>query len=270
MNKSKVIPFVLVAIFAGPVMALDNPVSSQFDTRIRSTVFNPEDVVDIDAVIGVTTHIEFEPGEQYVTHAFGDSGAWEFAYSGNHVFIKAVDDEADTNLIIVTNRRTYKFRLNYKSDRKASALYSLTFIYPDTAKKKAQEELRKQEVVDGFKQAPRSRFNINYDKGGDLDVAPLHVWDNNEFTFFEFPGNVDLPGIYLVDADGNESMANRSTIGESSHVYSVQKVNPKWRLRLGDRVATIWNNAFDPIGVQNKSRTQSPGVKRVVLVGDEK
>lgn len=269
MIKSRLFTFALVASCALPAFALDYPAASPYDHRIRSTTFNKNDVVQIDSVIGITTHIEFEPGENYVTHAFGDSASYSFAQSLNHVFIKPVAEQADTNLIIVTDRRTYNFRLIFRPTREAKALYSLSFAYPDTAHKKSLEELRKQTVADGFKQGPRGRYNVNYDVSADLDIAPLHVWDNNEFTYFEFPGNVDLPGIYLVDADGNESMVNRNTIGESNHVYSVQKVNPRWHLRLGDRVAVIYNNAFDPIGVENKSRTQSPKVKRVVVGEDE-
>lgn len=72
-----------------------------------------------------------------------------------------------------------------------------------------------------------------------------------------------------MDADGNESMVNRNTIGEANGVYSVHKVNAKWMLRLGDRALAVYNDAYDAIGVENKSRTQSPAVKRVVIGGDE-
>ncbi|WP_230855840.1 P-type conjugative transfer protein VirB9 [Pseudomonas syringae group genomosp. 3] len=269
MIRSRLFTAVLLASCALPALALDYPAASPYDHRIRSTTYNKGDVVQISTVIGIATHIEFEPGESYVTHVFGDSASYAFSQSANHVFIKPIAEQADTNLVIVTDRRTYNFRLIFQPTRETKALYTLTFVYPDTAQKKTQEELRKQSVADGFKQAPRGRYNINYDKAGDLDIAPVHVWDNNEFTYFKFPGNVDMPGIYLVDADGNESMVNRNTIGVSNHVYSVQKVSPKWRLRLGDRAATIYNNAFDPIGVENNSRTQSPTVKRVVVGGDE-
>lgn len=269
MHKSPLFIFALAVSCPFPALALDHPSSSVYDHRIRSTVFNDNDVVQVDTVIGIATHIQFEPGETYVTHAFGDSASYSFAQTLNHIFIKPTAEQADTNLIVVTDRRTYKFRLIFRPTREAKAIYSLSFTYPDTARQKSLEELRKQSVTDGFKQPQRDRFNINYDVAGDFDVFPVHVWDNNEFTYFKFPGNVDLPGIYLVSADGTESMVNRNTIGESNHVYSVQKVNAKWRLRLGDRVASIYNNAFDPIGVENKSRTQSPSVKRVVVVGED-
>lgn len=269
MKAFKLIPLVLAAALSGQALALDFPVKSAFDHRVRSTTYNPQDVVQLDTVIGIATHIELEPGEQYVTHAFGDSASYSFANSGNHVFIKPTAEQADTNLIIITDKRTYKFRLIFQPTREAKAVYSLSFNYPDTAHQKALEELRKQAVADGFNQPPRGTFNTEYAMAGDLDLAPVHTWDNNEFTYFKFPGNVDLPGIYLVDADGNESMVNRNTIGEANGVYSVHKVSAKWMLRLGDRALAVYNDAYDAIGVENKSRTQSPAVKRVVIGGDE-
>ena len=269
MKTFKLTTLCLLVAVAGQALALDYPVKSSFDHRVRSTTFNALDVVQLDTVIGITTHIELEAGEQYVTHAFGDSASYSFANTSNHVFIKPTAEQADTNLIIITDKRTYKFRLKFKPTREAKAIYSLSFNYPDTAHQKALEELRKQAVVDGFKQPPRGSYNTEYTMAGDLDIAPVHTWDNNEFTYFKFPGNVDLPGIYMVDAEGNESMVNRNNIGEANGVYSVHKVNAKWMLRLGERALAVYNDDFDAIGVENKSRTQSPAVKRVVIGGDE-
>lgn len=264
--------YMIAALFiaaTSPALALDSPLESSFDHRIRSTTFNPLDVVQINTVIGITTHIELEPGETYITHAFGDSASYSFANSSNHIFIKPTAEQANTNLIVITDRRSYKFRLIFQETRNSRALYSLSFNYPDTARAKALEEMNKKAVADGFKKPSRGSFNTQYTMGGDLDIAPINTWDNNEFTFFKFPGNVDLPGIYLVDAAGNESIVNRSAIGKSNGIYQVQKVNAKWMLRLGDRALSVYNNAYRPDGIENKSRTQSPAVKRVVIGGDE-
>lgn len=267
--KKLILAVSLLAALPGAAFALDNPVMSPYDHRVRSTTYNPQDVVQIDTVIGITTHIELEKGEQYVTHAFGDSASYSFANTANHIFIKPIAEQAHTNLIVVTDRRTYKFRLIFQPSRETKATYSVAFYYPDSERKKALEENRRKAVADGFDKGPRGAFNTNYSMAGDVDIAPVHAWDNNEFTYFKFPGNVDLPGIYMVDLDGNESMVNRNAIGHANGVYSVHKVNAKWVLRLGERALAIYNEAYDPIGVENTSRTQSPKVKRVVIGGDE-
>lgn len=256
----------LVAATTTSALALDEPRSSRFDNRIRYTVYNPRDVVQLDAVIGIATHIVLEEGERYVTHAFGDAQAWSFAVEGHHVFIKPRAENAETNLTIVTDRRTYYFKLRYWPTRRANAVYGLSFTYPDTEARKAQELARTAAVNEGFG-AKRQGYNLNYTMSGDLDLAPVNAWDNNEATYMKFPGNRDIPAIYMVDADGNESIVNRTTIGEASDIVVLHKVNAKWILRLGDRALAVWNEAYDPNGVRNTTGTASPAVKRVIKGG---
>ncbi len=244
-------------------LALDYPIKSTYDHRVRFATFNPNDVVQLDTVISITTHIELEKGENYLTHVFGDSAAYSFAQVQNHIFIKPIGEQADTNLIVVTDRRTYKFRLIFKPTREGSAVYNLTFQYPDTQERLAREALERARVEDGFKDKGVP-VNLQYAMAGDLDIAPINAWDRNGFTYFKFPGNVDLPGIYMVDAEGNESIVNRTSEGDSQDLYVVHKVNAKWMLRLGERALAVYNEAYDPVGVANTSRTASPSVKRVV------
>ena len=71
----------------------------------------------------------------------------------------------------------------------------------------------------------------------------------------------------MVDADGNESIVNRTTIGEANDIVVLHKVNAKWILRLGDRALAVWNEAYDPNGVRNTTGTASPEVKRVIKGG---
>jgi type IV secretion system protein VirB9 len=249
-----------------PIFALDLPNKSNYDTRMRFTSYNPQDVVQLDTMIGVATHIIFEEDEQYLTHAFGDSAAYSFAVEKNHVFIKPKAENADTNLIIVTDRRSYSFRLKFHNSGDASAVYQLAFRYPDTVSKKRQQ-LAEQSTIDREFKGQHGIYNLSYSMSGDTDIGPINAWDNNEFTFFKFPGNRDIPGIYMVDADGKESIVNRNSVGYSKGVIKVHKVNAKWVLRIGNRALAVFNESYDPNGVENSSRTASPAVRRVIKRG---
>ncbi len=92
--------------------ALDIPDSSKYDHRIKYTKFNTDDIVQLETVIGGVTHIILEEGEQYITHAFDNSKAYTFAIQSRHIFIKLQAKQA--NLIIVTDGRSYKFRLVFR------------------------------------------------------------------------------------------------------------------------------------------------------------
>lgn len=255
---------IALAVLSSAASALEMPEFSQFDHRIRSVVYNREDVVQLDTVIGVQTHIQVEDGEKYVTHAFGDSAAYAFATVENHFFIKPKADDANTNLTIVTNRRVYNFRLSFHAKRTdAKAMYSLSYEYPDTQRKLA-EEARRVASIDHAFNYQRGLENTDYDMWGDLDIAPINTWDDQEFTYFKFSQNTDMPGVYMVDADGNESLVNRSAVGLANTIYAVQKVSKKWMLRLGERALAVENNSFDPLGVENITGTKSPAVQRVI------
>src|SRR5512141_1174285 len=98
------------------------------------------------AIVGIVTHIVLEPGENYLTHAFGDGKAWDFAVKGNHCFLKAVATNADSNLTIVTDRRSYHFSLRLLTDGRAEPTYEIAFQYADTEVKKRREDARRRAV----------------------------------------------------------------------------------------------------------------------------
>jgi type IV secretion system protein VirB9 len=262
------------ALLSGvPAQAAQTPTPSKFDGRIGYVTYNPADVVTINTTAGVATHISLQEGESYVTHAFGDSEAWSFAMERNHVFIKPKADLADTNLILVTDQRTYTFRLVYHASRTADVVYSMSFHYPDVAAKAKAVAAERGAIEAGFA-SPPANARTNYTMSGAKAIAPVNVWDDGKFTYFKFPENRDLPAIYMVDADGQESIVNRNSVGAASDVVVVQKVNAKWRLRLGQQVLAVFNEdlmgGYDAPIVTNPfaaTGTSSPNVERVLKGG---
>ena len=260
MKKTAILALVL-ATCAMSAAALDQPVPSAYDLRVKSVTFNAGDVVQLNTVLGVATHIILEKGETYITHAFGDSDAYAFVIKKHHIFIKPKAERADTNLIVVTDRRSYKFRLTYQRTR-ADATYELAFVYPDTTAQLDHEAVARAEIEHSFNKGAEA-YNLAYAMSGDTAIAPVNVWDDGRFTAFKFAANTDLPAIYAVDADGNESIVNRTTVGAGNSIIVAHKVNPKWILRLGDQVLAVFNEAYDATGTPNASRTASDAVQRV-------
>ncbi|WP_144751578.1 P-type conjugative transfer protein VirB9 [Bartonella saheliensis] len=249
------------SLYTVPVQALKTPSNSQYDHRIRYVMYNVADVVQIETVLGVATHIILEEGEQYITHAFGDSDAYAFAHKGRHIFIKPKAELANTNLIVVTDKRSYKFRLQFRNDR-AGATYELAFQYPDTNTQKVDENTHRLTIERAFHQGVKG-YNLSYTMSGNQDIAPINVWDNGRITYFKFPANMDMPSIYVVDAEGNESLIPRTVVGSSNDIIAVHKINPKWLVRLGKRALAVFNEAYDPNGIPNTTGTVSSRVHRV-------
>src|SRR6266568_1406542 len=250
----------LLVLLAGPATAFEGAGS---DRRIRYVTYDPDEVVSIEAVAGVVTHIVLEPGESYVTHAFGDGKAWDFAVKANHCFLKAVATDADSNLTIVTDRRSYHFGLKLLTAPGAAPTFEIAFRYPDTEARKRREEGQRRVVEEGFRRSGEQP-NLDYTMSGDLDLAPVNAWDDREFTYFKFPGQRDIPAIYMVNPDGSASIVDRHGSGPSNEIVVVHRVAARWVLRLGTRALAIWNDAYDAEGRRNVSRTSSPDVNRVL------
>ena len=251
---------VLVALLVGFCCALARGAGGKpgYDRRIKYVTYDAEEVVTLDAVIGVATHIVLEPGEKYVTHAFGDGRAWSLRMKEHHCFVKPVAAQADSNLTLVTDRRSYHFALKMAPSA-AQPTYEVIFEYPES--RKAKQEAQRRALEHGWAR-PTKDVNLYYSMSGDLDIAPINAWDNREFTYFKFAGARDIPAIYMVDPEGVESIVNRHSEGAANEIVVVHKVAPRWVLRLGSRALAIWNDGYDGLGRRNVTGTVSGEVER--------
>ncbi|WP_252988338.1 TrbG/VirB9 family P-type conjugative transfer protein [Shigella flexneri] len=119
----------------------------------------------------MATHIVVAPDETYITHAFGDSESWTFAHKMNHFFVKPKQAMSDTNLVIVTDKRTYNIVLHssVKKRRKMQtvryqnplfetpwavrhAVLQLTYEYPFEQQEKAKSAADKKRITQKLKQ----------------------------------------------------------------------------------------------------------------------
>lgn len=254
---------VAACLLCTAVHATEFPQPSVQDSRILTVIYEPSNVVRIDGMVGIVTHIQLEPGEQYVDHAFGDSAGWWFAVSGNNVFLKPKAEHSGTNLVLITNKRVYNFELRYADmSVKGDKMFDVRFIYPATKVAETKAAAEQAQVNADFHIA--RPINANYTMTGDRSLAPIHAWDNWQFTYFQFPGAVDMPEIYVVNPDGTESIVDHHIEGKGSDIVVVHKVAKQWVLRLGNSALSVFNESYDPVGVLNQSRTASPDVIRTV------
>lgn len=242
--------------------ALDAPTYSKADRRVRYVDYNPADVIQLDAVIGVATHIVLEPGERYVYHVFGDSQAYLFTQKDNHLFFKPTAEDADTNLIVVTDRRDYAFRLSYHDDRDASALYKLVIRYPESEIRKEAAKAKRQAVEYALRQVGTPMNWKAYTRSGDVALAPLHAWDDGRQTWLQFPVEGDIPAVYRVTPDGQEVITNYHMA--DSRTMVLHRTSALWHLRLGDQVLAIYNDAYGQVAPPTHTGTASPEVRRIV------
>lgn len=260
MNIKKIA--LLLALAAPFSHALNVPTPSEYDQRMQTVVYNPDDVVKVITRIGRTTMIRLEPDERLAGDSsglsIGDAKAWSPAVRGNNIFLKPAAERPDTNMIVTTNKRVYVFSLfTAKKTKKTTQAtsYVVKFIYPDTAQKLAEAEQKKAEAVAQkaaeLKQAEKA-VNEKYFMRGDTILAPTAAWDNGRFTYFRYATSRDVPVIYKILSDGKEALTNMHVEDDTLVVHETAA---KFVLRLGDSVLGIENDGYTPDGVFNAAGT---------------
>lgn len=112
----------------------DVPIAT--DSRIKTYVYNQNDVYLVLINSGFQSSIEFEKGESIKTLSLGDSYSWTLTPIGNRLFIKPMESNVRTNMTIITNLRTYQFDIASKSEEQNSSdmAYVIRFFYPPQAR----------------------------------------------------------------------------------------------------------------------------------------
>ena len=253
---------ILSLALAGPALALETPRSSRLDHRVRTVNYNVADVIQLDAVIGVATHIVLAPDERYVYHVFGDSSAYAFTYKDNHLFFKPTAEDADTNLIVVTDQRDYSFRLSYHDNRNAPALYKLVIRYPEVESQRRTEAAQKAAIERSLHAVAGPISWLAYTRSGDTAIAPVHAWDDGRQTWLQFAPGADIPAAYRVTPDGQEVITNFHMADDRTLV--LHRTAALWHLRLGDLVLAIHNETYGATPPPAHTGTTSPAVQRRV------
>lgn len=270
-------PLSLLVLVAG--LAFVSPVAAHeaLDPRIREVAYDPAAVYRIAGAFRTATQIVFSPDETIRHAAIGDSVAWEVAAEGSVLFLKPRERHQATNLLVVTERggaiRHYAFELVAREpgDRTAIA-YQVRFRYPADDQAAAAQALAVQaeaverrliglELERGVVEGTR---NLAWSAQGDAALQPSEVSDNGRFTVLRFPGVQPLPAVFEVGEDGSERLIPYDVRGEFVVIHGVTR---GLRLRRGQSVLCLFNDAYDARGVGVDTGTASPVVDRAPLGG---
>lgn len=258
----------LSSLFLSSSLLAQNPVHAK-DQRIQYFTYDSGDVFPIYSKIGYSTLIQLESDEHLQDEGvlgMGFAKGWSVGVKGNNIVFKPIADLPDTNMLIVTNKRTYAFDLKLRDN---NITYVAKFNYPDTEMKfkeqmpnKLPSQLYVRQVKDEQENSVYidNRFNTSYFKKGDNEIAPTNIWDDSLFTYLKYDNANDLPAVYKVMPDGSEVLINAHTKDDTLIVHEVVKT---LRLRLGKSVVDIHNATFRQTAF-NKNGTSQPNTFRIV------
>jgi type IV secretion system protein VirB9 len=275
-----------VALSSDAAEPADRTGPSAPDPRVLDVLYDGS-VITINVRRGVATEIDLEPTESIAFAATGygsdceaketDASWCIAAIPGQHVvFVKPRSSAVGANnLQVVTNSgRSYSFVLALLGESgPRQAVYRLavhlpkpappadrgpvTAVLPPAAAPTAEELLS--DRLAAVPKVVNSAYSLAVGKDSQ-DIVPDLVFDDGRFTYFRFPGNREIPGVFQRASDGVESTVNTEMEGDLLRVDRVQR---QFYLRMGRQAVRVWNDAFDINGRPPVGGVTVDGVERV-------
>ena len=175
------------------------------DAEILTTPYDPEAVVSLAAQVGMAVDIELAAGEQVSGVASGELAAFDLGVDKHHVVVRPRHAIEPTDLVIFTDRHTYRFIYHAEAQRAARPLVAVRFTYPAAAQARPEAAVRHE----------------NYWFCGPESLRPVAASDDGKHTYLRFPADIELPVLYRRSADGHEQLLNSHMEGDWVVVHEV-------------------------------------------------
>lgn len=243
--------------------AAQEPEPSRGDPRIRYVTYDPNDVVLLYSRIGASMLVQFGPDEKLVDMVGGDVDAWGAASTSarNGIFLKPAAVAPETNIQVITNRRTYNFELRLSPKGKPNYL-TVRFRYPEDEHATAAAT-RDDAQVQALLDARIPAGNRDYTVQGSSELAPIEAWDDGRTTFLRFRARSGIPAIYAARGE-DDSLEQITRPVTKDDVVEVPGVYRRLVLRIGRQVACVFNEGFNAGAPRPATGTVSPAVKRTL------
>lgn len=253
---SILIAFILSAAMSYAVQA-PRPVGG--DARIKIINYKPNTVFKFVGHYEYQSIIEFADDEVIDTITMGTPTPWQLVPNGNRIFLKPVENDATTNMTVITNKRMYFFEMHAETAQgidDGSLNFVMKFVYPEQYQAALVQQQPGGTAIDkGPDLSKPERYNFEYTIAGDaVEIEPLQVFDDGEFTYIKFRDiNAEIPAIFMVHPDSTESLVNFRF--KSGYVI-IEQVASKFTLRHGGQVICLFNKQIERVKEQQKQKIE--------------
>ena len=247
---------ILCACSAELAAAETLPLPGELDPRVKRVMYEENEVFVLKGHYGFGTTIRFQPGEQIESVSLGDSVAWQIVPNRTRdlLFIKPIEEQAATNMTVITDQRLYHFELSAHENRDQNSpdlMFELAFQYPEPPVQLITET----EILDIPDSEPLIKpipipgdpgTNVDYAFKGANELAPPLIFDDGKFTYIRFADLTETPAIFTVGTERSESLVNHH---ERDGYIIVERVAAQFTFRAGALEACVFNQAYR--GAQN-------------------
>jgi len=245
------------------------------DARVVTEAYDANKIYNVWARVGEATLIQFENGEALTSTSsvlgMGRPDDWDVGVRGSSIMIRPWVLKNATNLIVVTNKRTYAFEL-MTATKEISPTFVMRFTYPEEERKRKAAEaaaIAERVKISAASKAEKISINTDYSWRGEAkDLVPTGAYDDGRFTRLIYDNGADLPSFYDVKADGSEALMNTNIDQHDRRVVMLDSVIKKIRARYNNEVIEIINNSYKPTKF-NKYGTGVHGAVRIEKQTDD-
>ena len=221
--------------------------------RFKSLLYKTNGIYYYEGYYLNPTYIEFSSSEKINTIYIPKPDAWSVKAVNNRLFLTPIAEDADTTMTIMTNARTYFFELHARTPTgpfDPNISFYIKFRYPsgldnkkDASSTSSGDGSIIQYVINKGPDLSKSEnFNFNYTVSGDYVITPIKIFDDGQFTYFEFrEKNGIIPAIFSVDSNGLESIVNFRVVNQ---YLAVEGVNSVYTLRYGTETVCVFNETM--------------------------
>jgi len=241
--------FSLICIPCLCANAAESPVPVTTDSRIKTLVYNENEVFNVITHYGYQSNIEFGTQEEIDTISLGDKVPFQVIPAGRRLFIRAQTVNARTNMTVITNKRTYQFDLASVPAPvmpNEELVYVIRFYYPDDKKNSVIPQIEGVNNVSydnsgNLVGSPSVGYNYKYTFTGSNNLAPLKVYDDGKTTYFKLRSmeKNDVLKFYTLDTSNKENLVYPRISGE---YYTVNTVAERFLIEKGSDSVFIYND----------------------------
>lgn len=218
-----------------------HPTSAAYANATQVYIYEEGALFQVYAAPGQVTDIVLQEGETLSGTgpvAAGDTTRWIIGDTESgagpsrrvHILVKPARPNLETNLVINTNRRTYRLELRATA---ATYMAAVSWRYPqDEAAAAAAALAAEQQAIPAV---AVEHLNFNYQIAGDRPAwRPVRVFDDGRQTIIEFPASVsqtEMPPLFVGQGRGRPvELVNYRVQGQR---MVVDRIFDTAELRLG-------------------------------------
>lgn len=187
------------------------------DSRIRTLVYNPNEVYELKFYYNYQSFIEFSDDEEIEMISIGEAFAWRLTPAGHRLFVRPLEIAAHTNMTIISNKRTYHFDIRsdeFTGKADEDLVYTVRFFYPQIGQPlPIPPQLAVPNIAAKTAPAPALQkppaFPSAPFAAAPIPIPPVNVGE-------------DLPGVISRNPEGSDLNFDYSLAGKSDNIMPVK------------------------------------------------